>query len=262
VTLQLEAAGIDVENDIWHAGHPHMLFEGRAYGVLNNASVDCLWFHKDLFDEAGLPYPEGPWTWDEFIPLAKKLMVRDERGRVKRFGMMFEWWNWRHFMHQWGGRVYTEDGTRCILDCPGTVGAIQFMQDLIYKHRIAPSPVEEAAIATQGGWGSGTISFFGGQKTATAMGGRVLPPGLLEDCVGPTHGLLDPQKLARRGLDRGAERPPPADHAATPGGPERRGWVDVAEPVPGVRASHVRAEGAALASRVRLIFDSLFCGPQ
>ena len=172
VTDQLEAAGIDVENDIWRCGHPHMLYEGRVYGVLNNASVDCVWFHKDLFDEAGLPYPKGPWRWEEFIPLAQKLMVRDAKGRIERFGLMFEWWNWRHFMLQWGGRAYTEDGTRCILDSPETVAAIQFMQDLIYKHHVSPSPVEEAAIATTGGWGSGTITFFGGKKSVMAMGGR------------------------------------------------------------------------------------------
>jgi len=171
VNDQLAAAGIDVRNDVWRVGLPTLLHEGRVYGFLNNASVNAMWFNKDVFDEEGIPYPRGPWTWEEFIPLAQRLTKR-QGGRIVRFGFMFAWWNWRHFMVQWGGRVYTPDGTRCVLDCPETIAAIQFMQDLIYKYRVAPSPLEEAATPIQGGWGSQDIKFFGAAKTAMALGGR------------------------------------------------------------------------------------------
>ncbi|MFP4057324.1 MAG: ABC transporter substrate-binding protein [Candidatus Brocadiia bacterium] len=172
VTEELEAAGIDVRRDFWKVGLPLMVYEGRVYGVLNNASVNAIWFNKDIFDEHGIPYPEGPWTWEEFIPLAKQLTVYRPDGRIKHFGFMFAWWNWRHFLVQWGGRVYTEDGTRCVLDSPEAIAAIQFMQDLIYKHHVAPTPAEEAATPIQGGWGSGDIKFLGAGKTAMALGGR------------------------------------------------------------------------------------------
>ncbi len=172
VTDELRNAGIDVKKDVWKAVFPNILFEGRVYGFPTNAAVNAVWFHKDLFDAAGLPYPRGPWTWKEFIPLAQKLTARDQRGRIKHFGFLFDWWNWRQFVLQWGGRMYTPDGTRCIVDSPEAVAAVQFMRDLIYKYRVAPSPVEEAAIATQGGWGSGTISLFGAKKAAMALGGR------------------------------------------------------------------------------------------
>jgi len=172
VTEELEAAGIDVKKDVWAGVHPYFIYEGRVYGMATNACVDAIWVNKGIFDEQGIPYPKGPWTWEEFLPLAKRLTVRDERGRIKHFGFMMDWWNWRHFMLQWDGRIYTADGTRCLLDSPGNIAAVQFMQDLIYKHHVAPSPVEEAAIATTGGWGSGTITFFGNHKAAMALGGR------------------------------------------------------------------------------------------
>jgi len=172
VTDELANAGIDVNEEVWAAVHPNIIFEGRVYGFPTNAAVNAVWFHKDVFDEYEIPYPKGPWKWEEFLDLAKKLTVRDQNGRVKQFGFMFDWWNWRHFMVQWGGRVYTKDGTRCIVDSPECVAAIELMHDLIYKHDVAPSPVEEAAMATQGGWGSGTISLFGAKKAAMALGGR------------------------------------------------------------------------------------------
>jgi len=172
VTDELAAAGINVERDCWAAAHPTCIYEGRTYGFPTNASVNAIWFNKDIFDRNGVPYPKGPWTWDEFIPLAQKLTVRGPNGRIEHFGFMMDWWNWRHFLYQWGGRVYTPDGTRCVLDSPQCIAAIQMMQDLVYKYHVAPSPVEEAAIATAGGWGSGTITFFGGGKAAMALGGR------------------------------------------------------------------------------------------
>ena len=68
--------------------------------------------------------------------------------------------------------LYTEDGTRCVVDSPQVLAGVQFMHDLIYRYRVMPGPVEEAAMATQGGWGSGTITLFGGAKAAMALGGR------------------------------------------------------------------------------------------
>ena len=176
VTDQLAEAGIDVREDCWEAGRPIMVFEGRVYGFLNNASVNAVWLNKAIFERHGIPCPSPDpkrgWTWEEFLPLAKRLTVRNEQGRVERFGFMMDWWGWYHFVAQWGGRVYSPDGTRCMLDSPETAAAIQFMQDLIYKHKVAPSPVEEAAMSTAGGWGSGTITFFGAGKSAMALGGR------------------------------------------------------------------------------------------
>lgn len=172
VTDALKKAGIDPEQDVWPAVFPNILHGGRVYGFPTNAAVNAMWFNKDIFDRAHIPYPTGTMTWDEFIPLAKKLTVRDAKGRVKQFGLLADWWNWRQFVLQWGGRMFTPDGTRCIIDSPEAVAGIQFFHDLIYRYHVMPSPVEEAAMATTGGWGSGSIHFFGGGKGAMALGGR------------------------------------------------------------------------------------------
>jgi multiple sugar transport system substrate-binding protein len=172
VTEPLQEAGIDVHKDLWPAVHPNILHEGRVYGFPTNAAVNAVWFNKDIFDKYHLSYPKGPWTWEEFIPLAQRLTVRDEKGRIEHFGFLCDWWNWPQFVLQWGGKLYTDDGTRCIVDSPEAVAGVQFLQDLIYKYHVMPSPVEEAAMATQGGWGTGTITFFGAGKGAMALGGR------------------------------------------------------------------------------------------
>jgi ABC-type glycerol-3-phosphate transport system substrate-binding protein len=172
VTDELTKAGIDVPNGVWSAMQPKVVYEGRVYGCPTNGAVNAVWVNRDIFDKAGAPYPKGPWHWRDFLPLAKKLTVRDKNGRIVQFGFLFDWWNWQHFLIQWGGRIYTEDGTRCIVDSPEAVAAVQFMYDLTYKYHVSPTPLDEAGMATQGGWGSGTISWFGAGRAAMALGGR------------------------------------------------------------------------------------------
>ena len=172
VTGELARSGINIRKDIWPSVYPTITYEGRVYGFPTNVAVDALWYNKEIFDRAGIPYPRGPWTWEEFIPLAQRLTLRDPDGRVRQFGFLCDWWNWQQFVYQWGGRLYSENGTRCTIDSPQAIAAVQFMQDLIYRYRVMPSPVEQAAMASQGGWGSGTINQFGARKAAMAMGGR------------------------------------------------------------------------------------------
>ena len=172
VTEQLKKEGINVQDDLWRASDPTFIYEGRTYGFPANMAVNAIWFNKDIFDEYNIPYPERIETWEDFIVLAKKLTVQDENGRHKHFGFLFDLLLVQNFLKMWGADIYTPDGARCILDTPEAISAVQFMQDLIYKYKVSPSPVQEAAMATQGGWGTGTITWFGGGKGAMALGGR------------------------------------------------------------------------------------------
>jgi ABC-type glycerol-3-phosphate transport system substrate-binding protein len=172
VTDELKQRGVDVDGGLWNGADPCYREDGRIYGFPNNCCVDALWVNRDLLSENNITLPNSPMTWDEFIPLAQKLTRKDASGHPLYFGFMFGWGQWRHFMTQWGGRVYSADGTRCEIDCPETIAAVQFMHDLIYKYGVAPRPEQELDMATAGGWGSGNITWFGGQRAATALGGR------------------------------------------------------------------------------------------
>lgn len=172
ITDRVKKAGIDIERDLWRAGDSTYIYEGRIYGLPANVATDAIWFNKNIFDAMNVPYPRGLITWDEFITLAQKLTLRDENGRIKHFGFLYGRDNFLHFLVQFGGRLYSEDGTTCVIDSPQCIEAVQFMYDLIYKHKISPSPRDEAAMATQGGWGSGLITWFGGERGAMALGGR------------------------------------------------------------------------------------------
>ncbi len=172
VTDELKKMGVDADRDIWAAAIPSMKYQGRIYGFPTNVANGVLWFNKGVFDKYHISYPTGPMTWQELVPIAQRLTLRDARGRVKQYGLLMDWSAWSQFVRQWGGRVYSPDGTRCVLDSREAIAAVQFMHDLIYKYKVIPSPSDEAAMASQGGWGTGSMSRFGGEKGAMALGGR------------------------------------------------------------------------------------------
>jgi multiple sugar transport system substrate-binding protein len=174
LTDYLPRMGIDAERELWSAAEMTYKANGRIYGFPANAAADAIWYNKRLFDSAGVPYPpKGPWKWDEFIELAKRMTIRDASGRVTHYGLIFDWGQqWKLFMLQWGARFYTPDGTRCVVDSPEAIAATEFMHSLVFKHRIAPTGNEEAAMATAGGWGSGVITLFAGERAAMVLGGR------------------------------------------------------------------------------------------
>lgn len=171
VTDDLKAMGID-ETAFYRCTDPLIKYDGRLYGVPLNAGANALWYNKDIFDAEGIPYPKGPWKWEEFIPLAQKMTKRDANGRVLRFGVMYPWMSSNEFIEQWGGSVYSPDGTRCVIDSPQAIAAVQFLHDLMYKYHVMPTPVDEATLATTGGFGTGLMTMFMAGKAPMAVGGR------------------------------------------------------------------------------------------
>jgi multiple sugar transport system substrate-binding protein len=166
----LESRGVEPRS-IWPCAWPTFVYEGRMYGHPENVSAPAMWFNKDMFDKAGEPYPSPGWTWEDFIAVAQRLTKRDARGRLEQLGFI-GYWDYMSALGQWGANIYTPEGTRSALDSPQAAEAMQFMQDLIYKYGVMPTPTEEDAMASAGGWGFGTIALFGAGRGAMAIGGR------------------------------------------------------------------------------------------
>ena len=67
----VEEAGIDPYS-IYGANLP-VEDDGNYYALPFKQEMYCVFYNKAIFDEAGVPYPEGPWTWDEYVETAQKL---------------------------------------------------------------------------------------------------------------------------------------------------------------------------------------------
>jgi multiple sugar transport system substrate-binding protein len=148
-----------VKSTVYHCCDNKVLMgTGLATGVM------LLYYNKDLFDAANMPYPPSKaseaWTWDKFLDVAKKL-TKDRNGHsasdaafdpnsIDTYGVTFgTWWGgWLPFVFSNGGKFADDQGTKLLLNQPAAVEALQAMQNLIYVDHVAPSPVQSQTMPT------------------------------------------------------------------------------------------------------------------
>jgi len=141
---------------------PICRYEGRLYSLPRFASVYVLFYNKDLFDEAGVAYPDDSWTWDSYLAAAKKLTRRSPDPTQARYGCVIDFWGARIYPWIWqnDGQILDESRRRCLLDQPPAVQALQFLVDLARKHKVAPVISQEEARETREWFKAGRVAMF------------------------------------------------------------------------------------------------------
>ncbi len=116
--------------------------DGKIYAIpRDTAPFACVYYNKNLFDQAGVKYPTDNWTFNDLIRIAKKLTKRDKNGRIIQYG--FYSWAWMNFVYGFGGKIVdnVENPTKCTLDNPATIKGLKFYADLCNKYKVSPRPV-------------------------------------------------------------------------------------------------------------------------
>jgi multiple sugar transport system substrate-binding protein len=164
-----------------------------------------LYFNRDLFDKAKLPYPDESWTWDDFRSAAAKLTVREDGKTVQwgaDLGYLAGWdggWQSMAASNGMSTLLTRKDGKpRLEVDQPPVVDAWQYMQDLVYKDKVAPPPSTAQALAQGGGtpFQSGKVAMVPDdcwqmgpyQVSVEKLGMTTLPRGTTGKSVGPVWG--------------------------------------------------------------------------
>ena len=63
---------------------PQTIYRGKLYGHPWNVAPMVMFYIKKPFDDAGIPYPNNDWTYDEFVETCKKLTF--EKDGAKHYG--------------------------------------------------------------------------------------------------------------------------------------------------------------------------------
>lgn len=125
-------------------------YKGKYFALPVNAGSDVIFYNKNIFDKAGLKYPDETLTYTGLVDIAQKLTGdTDGDGRIDQYGLYVTWnWWWvsGHIL-KWGGDLFNSDLTKCLFDRPENIEAIRYYSDLIKKYKVSPSPVE---LKTQG----------------------------------------------------------------------------------------------------------------
>ena len=147
----------------------------KVYGIPENGGPFLLFYNKDVFDEEGIPYPANDITWEEVRQLAIKLTkyktlngrkIAIRKGLQADMGPDF-------WAGMYGGKIYSEDGTKCVLDDPKALKGLQLWEQMRLKDDCLLTGNDTSAMAPQGGWAGGNLILIQG-KVAMMLGGRYL----------------------------------------------------------------------------------------
>ena len=128
----IEKSGYSVE-DYWPALLESASYDGSIYGFPRDIEVNILYYNKDMFDAAGVAYPDESWTWDDLLAAAEKLTIKDASGKVEQYALAMEAGKWSKWVNQNGGAILDDfrNPAKCTLADPDAVEGVQFFADLM-----------------------------------------------------------------------------------------------------------------------------------
>ena len=108
-----------------------------------------VFINKDLFDEAGVPYPTKDWTFDDLLETAKKLTRGEGENRVWGYdgipGMGGDLNT--DFLYPWGARFWVDPcETKSEIDSEEAVQSLKFWASFRLEHKVSPTPAEAQTI--------------------------------------------------------------------------------------------------------------------
>ncbi|MGV3613811.1 MAG: extracellular solute-binding protein [Fimbriimonas sp.] len=155
--------------------------DGRLYVLPRDiAPMGIIYYNKRLFKEAGLPYPDGTWTWDfkerpelkekDFLWTIRKLTKRNAQGKTSQYGFAPGWPGlFYDTLVYSSGLDYVDDmqrPTKVLYTDPRVVKIYEFINDLSYKQRIVPGQTEISSVLQ-----STTQQLFARQAVAMYQNG-------------------------------------------------------------------------------------------
>lgn len=163
--------GLDLEQRFGPVGDLYS-YEDSVYAIPDRSGAMIVYYNKDLFDAAGLEYPNADWTWEDAQAAMEALTIPGEQWGYGGAGWWAQWWS---FAYQNGGQIIDDEG-RPAVDSPEVVEALQWANDLTHKYHVVPTAAEYADMGPD----MGGDPAFAAQKVAMNTTGFWAIGGLLE----------------------------------------------------------------------------------
>lgn len=117
---------------------------GGIFGLPRDFQTIVLYYNKDMFDAAKMPYPTDTWTYDDFRAAAKKLTLdKNGDGTIDQWGFwdggydMEPFWGalvWAH-----GGEVVDPAAGKTLISSPEATAAFQVLSDMWLTDKSMPT---------------------------------------------------------------------------------------------------------------------------
>jgi multiple sugar transport system substrate-binding protein len=116
---------------------------GSLYAIPYEWVTIVLYYNKAIFDKARIPYPDASWTYDTYRRVAQELTVR-KGGKTVQYGCTADWGydTSDSLLHSNGGTLLSADNRKCTFNSAQNIASVQYLLDLVYKYKVAPSPAQ------------------------------------------------------------------------------------------------------------------------
>ena len=113
-------------------------WKGEIYGVGNELNTVVMAYRRDILEQAGVKLPFE--TWDDVIAAGKEVSTGDKR----MFAIHDLSFGDHYMLMQEAGTAYFDANGNYNGDDPRSIEAMQFLHDLVYKHKVAAIAPAEA----------------------------------------------------------------------------------------------------------------------
>jgi multiple sugar transport system substrate-binding protein len=117
-------------------------WQGQLLGMPADVTPYIIEYNKDLFDAAGVDYPELDWTWDDFLARAVAL-TEGEDEEEKQYGFVGEVYELNDLifmLERLGAKLVdtSVDPPALAFDDPATIEALRRYASLSTEHKVKP----------------------------------------------------------------------------------------------------------------------------
>jgi multiple sugar transport system substrate-binding protein len=144
---RLHASDAFEEDDFYKEAMNAFRFKDTLTCLPQNISSLVVYYNKDLFQEAGIPFPEEGWTWAEMLRIADRLTIENELNVANnQYGLGVEASIIRLAPFVWsnGGDIVDDlqNPTRFTLDTPEAQEVMREFFSLRKGYRVIPDDEE------------------------------------------------------------------------------------------------------------------------
>jgi len=127
------------------------LGNGSQFALPKYHGALALYYNKDAFDAIGAEYPDGTWTYDDYLDAMKALTIRSGT-EIKQWGSMFDvtWDRIQVHVNSWGGHFVNPDNpSKCEMASSHSTEAMEWLRARMWDDRVMASFLDIENVETR-----------------------------------------------------------------------------------------------------------------
>ena len=137
--------------------------DGVQYALPKYHGALALYYNKDLFDAAGVEYPDGSWTHDDYLDAMRRVVAgQPDANRSNLWGSMVDisWDRLQMHVNGWGGHfVDPDDPTRSRMAEPPALEALRWIRDRMWADRLMATSLDVNKMETRHAFVAGMLAM-------------------------------------------------------------------------------------------------------